>query len=119
MVVSGWCDARPQSAWRHVAASPKDMTPQSASAETTRISGHTLGVIIVLVFVFVVRKGFIALVELFHVSQVGSVLGPRSKQTLIKAQCESAHSMKGEAPVVPIALTASRSISSGQNRAYV
>ena len=36
----------------------------SASAETTRISGHTLRV----VFVFVVRNSLIALVELFRVS---------------------------------------------------
>ena len=37
----------------------------SASAETTRISGHTLRVF---VFVFVVRNSLIALVELFRVS---------------------------------------------------
>ena len=37
----------------------------SASAETTRISGHTLRVF---VFVFVVRKSFITLVKLFRVS---------------------------------------------------
>ena len=36
----------------------------SASAETTRISGHTLRV----VFVFVVRNRLVALVELFRVS---------------------------------------------------
>ena len=33
---SGWCDARPRSAWRHLVTPPKDMTPQSAGAETTQ-----------------------------------------------------------------------------------
>ena len=88
---------------------PKDMTSQAQAQKPTRTSGHTTS-----------TRQLSSSSDRASSPSSNSASSPKSAESSVhpesEAQCESALSMKGDASVWPIALTASRSIS-GQKRA--